>query len=114
MQTHRVPLRVIFYRDEDEWVAHCLEFDLVGSGETRQAALDCLNAAILTQLEFSVAQNNPLNLFSPAGGEYLEMFAAGKDIAEGVLRIDFDSRRCGPIVIEKTDFREYSDELVPA
>lgn len=116
MRTHRVPLRIVFYREDDQWVAHCLEFDLIGSGNSRQEALDGLNAAIVTQLEFSAANNNPLNLFAPADGEYFEMFAAGTDIAEGALRLEIVPQSGGSIVIERTELREYSDqvELVPA
>ena len=35
----RVPVRVVFYREDGEWVAHCLEFDLIGDGTTKQEAL---------------------------------------------------------------------------
>ena len=35
----RMPLRVVFYREEEVWIAHCLEFDLAGDGATREEAL---------------------------------------------------------------------------
>ncbi|MEW4528739.1 MAG: type II toxin-antitoxin system HicB family antitoxin [Maioricimonas sp. JB045] len=50
MTTHplqmEMPRRVAFYDHEDQWVAHCLEFDLVGCGETRDEALKLLTDAL--------------------------------------------------------------------
>jgi predicted RNase H-like HicB family nuclease len=116
MQTLRVPLRIVLYREDEQWLAHCLEFDLIGAGESRTDALDCLNDAITTQLEFSVAQDNPQNLFSPADGEYFEMFAAGNDVPDATLQSRVGSQHCGSIFIEKIDLREFLHQagLVPA
>ena len=39
----RVPLRVVFYREDEVWIAHCLEFDLAGDGMTREDwSIPCL------------------------------------------------------------------------
>ncbi len=40
---------VVLYEEEGEWVAHCLEFDLVGCAATREAALELLSEAIFAQ-----------------------------------------------------------------
>jgi len=37
--TLRVPLRVLFYKDDGDWIAHCLEFDLLGDGAASGEAL---------------------------------------------------------------------------
>jgi len=58
----RVPLRVIFYREGESWIAHCLEFDLVGDGMTREDALDLLSDAIAMQAQASLECKNPANL----------------------------------------------------
>jgi len=76
MKSLRIPLRVVFYPEDGGWIAHCLEFDLLGSGGTKQDAIESLAEAIRLQVEESVRSANPRNLFSPADGEYFERFAA--------------------------------------
>src|SRR6266446_5892619 len=101
-----MPLRTVFYRDDDSWIAHCLEFDLAGDGETKKEALASLSKAILIQLEFSVKNNNMQNLFTPADGELFRRFAAGKksDVAVGELLLSVD-----PLTIENVEAREYCE-----
>lgn len=113
MTTHvlRIPLRVVFYREGGDWIAHCLEFDLLGDGSTIEKALKCLDDAIVTQIDVSLKHDNVANLFSPADGKFLRMFSAGKDIAAlGQIEIKFHN-----VVIENTAYRKYQDDdLVPA
>lgn len=104
----RIPLRVVFYKEEGNWIAHCLEFDLVGDGDTIQMALERLTEAIFIQVETSVEYDNRANLFTPADGKYLEMFSAGKDIAHGELNVQHIER--DNIVIEKSEYRQYFEE----
>ncbi|MBI1903991.1 MAG: hypothetical protein HYS13_23060 [Planctomycetia bacterium] len=80
-----MPLRVVFYKEDGDWVAHCLEFDLCGDGRTQQNALRNLLQAITIQVEESVRRRNPANLFSPADARYFQMFAQGADAAIGQL-----------------------------
>jgi predicted RNase H-like HicB family nuclease len=103
MKKLRVPLRVVFYRDGSDWVAHGLEFDLLGDGVTREQALARLAEAVSIQVETSLEHDNPDNLFSPADGKYFRMFAAGEDVAVGVLHIE-----SGSVVID-AETREYSE-----
>ena len=81
-----IPLRIVFYKEEGEWVAHCLEFDLLGDGPTKEDAMHCLVEAISLQLESSMEHNNPGILFSPAPGEFLQKFAAGLNAGQEVQR----------------------------
>jgi predicted RNase H-like HicB family nuclease len=100
----RIPIRIVFYKGDGDWVAHCLEFDLVGTGATREDALEQLSTAIAMQVEFSLAHDNPGNLFSPADGKYLRMWAAGKDFkCQGELALQFDN-----VSLESPDCREYN------
>lgn len=103
MKNLRIPLRIVFYRESGRWVAHCLEFDLLGDGPTREEALNQLGNAIGLQLEASLQHNNPTNLFTPADGKYFEMFAAGKNVIVGELSVV----RKESVEIEKTETREY-------
>jgi predicted RNase H-like HicB family nuclease len=111
-RTMRIPLRVLFYREDGDWVAHCLEFDLIGHGQTQREALDLLSRAIEIQAEQSLKFNNPANLFRPAESQYFLMFFAGKDVAVGKLEIHIEDES---IQIEDAQTREYcDDDLIPA
>jgi hypothetical protein len=110
-KTFRVPLRVVFYRESGSWIAHCLEFDLVGDGQTKADALGCLSDAVVLQVEASLAHNNMANLFTPADGKYLEMYAAGHDISAGMLEITeiVERLKLSSPVIEGVETRQYDD-----
>jgi hypothetical protein len=114
----RVPLRIVFYREGKAWIAHCLEFDLSGDGNTKAKALQCLGNAILIQVEATLKNNNPANLFSPADGKYFEMFAAGADIADGLIEVGlgdlrFESENIKIETVEAREFEDLDAELAP-
>jgi len=105
MQTLRVPIRVVFYRDDGSWIAHCLEFDLLGDGETREVALEKLSQAIRIQVEATRDFGNPANLFSPADGKFFRMFAAGENVAAPGASMEFEP--LDHITIEHVELREF-------
>lgn len=105
MQALRVPIRIVFYRDDGSWIAHCLEFDLLGDGETREAALEQLAQAIRIQLEATRDYGNPANLFAPAEGKYFRMFAAGEDVVAPGTSMEFEP--LDSITIEHVELREF-------
>ncbi len=84
-----MPIRVVFYRDESDksvWVAHCLEFDLMGHVPTRKKSLKMLTEAIGIQLKNTMKSGNLKNLFTPAPAEFQMMYARGRDIVDGELK----------------------------
>jgi len=107
--TLRVPLRIVFYREGGDWIAHCLEFDLMGDGPSKEEALKTLSEAIALQVEASIEFKNKANLFSPADGKYFAMFAAGSDVVDGVLEISFRAIQSISPMIDKIEAREYGD-----
>ncbi len=104
MKQLRIPLRAVFYKENEFWIAHCLEFDLVGHGLTRKKAMDMLADAITLQVKASIKHKNPNNLFSPAEKKFHLMFAAGRPRA--VAALEFEPMEY--ITIESMDTREYS------
>ena len=105
-QALHIPLRIVFYREDGSWVAHCLEFDLVGSGATKDEAAGSLLEIIAIQVEDSLQHDNPANLFFPAPGKYFEMFARGtkSDKVVGEAKLQF-----GHLIIDDVQAREFSD-----
>jgi hypothetical protein len=105
----RMPIRVVFYRDESDsslWVAHCLEFDLMGHGTTRKKALRMLKDAIGIQVRNTVASGNYRNLFTPAPTEYQLMFARGHDLLEEAFSLGL---KVGGFSISEFEFREFEE-----
>ena len=104
MQNLRVPLRILFYQADGQWIAHCLEFDLIGDGATKEQAMARMFEAIAIQVQVSLEYNNPENLFKPADSRYFLMFAAGRDVASGEHHFKLDS-----VTIDHAETREYSE-----
>jgi len=95
----RLPLRVVFYREGESWIVHCLEFDLTGDGMTKEDALAVLSDAIALQALASLECQNPANLFTPADGELFHKYAAGADIVDGVLMLSIKALRSSSPII---------------
>ena len=90
----RVPVRVVFYREDGEWVAHCLEFDLIGDGTTKQEALSRL--AISIQVEAALDDDNMV---------FCDV-CRGTDVANGVLELDLPPPG-STSMIDAIEVREY-------
>ncbi len=88
--TLHLPLRVVFYYESDRWIAHCLEFDLPGDGETKEGALESLSTAIRIQVEETLSLGHLGNLFSPAEGKYFQMFGQGRHVAIGKVHLQVE------------------------
>jgi predicted RNase H-like HicB family nuclease len=110
MKALRIPLRAILYREDGVWIAHCLELDLIGDGATQEEALELLSQAILTQVEASIHYQSLHSLFRPAEAKYFEMFAAGRDVAIGTLKVPAVTT-IASVTIEELEAREYIDSV---
>jgi hypothetical protein len=68
-------LRVLGYKDEDAvWAAHCLETDIVGHGDTFEAALADLIELTEMQVSFAIYKNQPALLDRPASTDIVELY----------------------------------------
>lgn len=68
-ETTKQTFRAIAFREGGEWVAHCLDLDVVSSGATRVAAVDALAEAMGLQLAYARENDNFEHLFRPAPDE---------------------------------------------
>ena len=109
MRSLRIPLQVVFYKDAEDWIAHCLEIDLCGDGQAREDALKSLSRAITIQIEDSLQNNNPSNLYSAADPKFHQMFAAGRDIAVGEFSLQIDSITISQMQTRQYDETEYNE-----
>jgi len=111
MRAYRIPLRIVLYREGVDWIAHCLELDLVGHGRSKGAASIKLGEAIEAQLLFCIENRDKSRLFHPAPAEFYEMFASGKDVATFELQL---SEHLHGLMVEGVTAREYVKELQEA
>lgn len=105
MSKVRIPLRVVFYKEDGDWIAHCLEFDLLGDGATQETALDMLSEAIGLQINFAIEHDSLKSIFTPAESKYPLMFAEGKNVATAELHLEIEGVEAG-----LSEAREYQDD----
>lgn len=59
-------LRVVVYFEEDLWIAHMIEMDLVGTGDTPESAMEDLKSAFVAQISFCAQKGiNPFRMAPP-------------------------------------------------
>ncbi len=104
----RLNINIVFYREFDRWIAHCLEFDLFHSGATHVVALKGLMEAIVLQVEC----DNLANLFSPAPGYFFWRFAEGGDVVVNLESYIKQLSEGYPMIVEGIAVREYVDRTV--
>jgi hypothetical protein len=98
----RLDLRVVFCSEHHEWIAHCLEFDLLGSGVSKEVALASLNEAFFMQVQATEESRNIENLIVPAPAEFLQRFETGTDVVVRLLPFEDTD----VVVIEGVSTRE--------
>jgi hypothetical protein len=71
----RLDIRVLLYREEPFWLAHCLETDLVAEGDTVAEALDNLIAISNVQIQAALEEGDLASIFSPAPAEIWRLYS---------------------------------------
>lgn len=69
MTTRRLSFRAIVVHEGGEWVAHCLDLDIVSTASTPERAMDELAEAVGAQFWYARNHNNFEYLFRPAPAE---------------------------------------------
>jgi hypothetical protein len=67
-------VRVLGFREGDQWCALALEMDLRGYGNTFDAAQSELEKAMASQLSFALQMNKPEMALFPAERKYFDMY----------------------------------------
>ena len=83
METHvyDFPLRVLLYKEDGEFVAHALEMDLLGHGETHKSAISALKDMILCQITFAHQKKDAGLLSFPAPKEFFDRWEKARAAA---------------------------------
>ncbi len=80
-------LSVVFYQEDGDCYAHCLEFDLVESGKSFEEAKDNIKSVIKAHIEWALGHDNMQNLLRSAPIEYWKRFFAGKFLGSEQIHI---------------------------
>lgn len=68
-------LTVLLYREEEDYVAHCLEFDIVNTTtESFEIAYTELHDLVISYINYAYENDNTDHLYNPAPAEYWNMF----------------------------------------
>jgi len=71
-------LHALLYREEDAWLAHCLEFDTVTQGDTPAEARKGIENALDALIADAKEHNDFPGLFRPAPRDLWQKFSAGE------------------------------------
>ncbi len=74
----QLELRVIVYREDAFWLAHCLELDIVAEGDTPQHAAQDLLDLCTFQIKAAVEESDLISIFRPAPPEIWKLFFTSK------------------------------------
>lgn len=71
---NQLELRGIVYREMDQWIAHCLELDIVAEGKTAAAAVaDAIDLCVF-QIDAAIENNDLESIFRPAPAKYWNLY----------------------------------------
>jgi predicted RNase H-like HicB family nuclease len=79
MPKPRLSLCALIYQDDDCWVAHCLETDVVAEGSTPTKAFVNLQSLTEFQIERALEDGDLESVFRPAPPEIHAAFARASD-----------------------------------
>jgi hypothetical protein len=101
---------ILAKKEADVVVAHCLELDIVATGNTVKEVKKEMEGLILTQVDYAFSNDNIDNLYHPAPAEVWEAFYKCKKQTEKRLRLksEFKKKKAPffvpPVIITKTCF----------
>ncbi len=65
-------VNVLLKKEDNLFIAHCLEFDIVAAAKTKQQAEKDLQDLVIAQIESAFADNDIQSLFHPAPQHFWE------------------------------------------
>ena len=74
----QIELRIIAYREDSVWLAHCLELDIVAEGKSSKRAVKDLIDLCLLQIKTAIDENDLPSIIRPAPAEIWAMFFSAR------------------------------------
>ena len=82
-----IKLNIVVYREGEEWIAHCLQMDIVASGKSAKVVEDDIIALIKAQVRFAIDNDNMENVFKPAPSAIWSMIGHAKRCVSRNIRL---------------------------
>jgi predicted RNase H-like HicB family nuclease len=79
-------VHVLVYLDEGAWLAHCLEFDLLGHGDSPREAVKTLLGVIETHFDHLRETGREEDIYNPAPHDFWKKLAKATYLGEIKLR----------------------------
>jgi len=79
-------LDVVVYKEDDLFVAHCLQLDLVTTAKTIEQACCDIEDVIKTHITYAIENDNLENLLKPAPPEIWNLLLKTNIVAEGSIK----------------------------
>ncbi|MBE0478993.1 hypothetical protein IBX65_07765 [Candidatus Aerophobetes bacterium] len=67
-------LHILGYKENDKYIAHCLEFDIVSEGTTHKEAIENLKELVYSYLQFAMEYNLEQFTWKPAPKIFWDTF----------------------------------------
>jgi len=74
-----IPLRAVIYHEDRDWLAHCLEMDIVAEGRTPARALADLIDLCVFQISAALEEGDLKSVFQSAPPDIMLMFSLGEE-----------------------------------
>jgi hypothetical protein len=83
MKSHfyNLAIRVLVYKEDDQFVAHALEMDILAYGKTEEAAKRELETLLENQLSFAACKGVPETVHFPAPKEFFDRWEKANQAA---------------------------------
>lgn len=88
-----IKLHVIISDEDDEWVAHCLEMDLVATNTTEKKVEDDIIDLIKAQFIYAMENDNFENLLKSAPPEEWAKLKIAKSCSSKLIRIQHKKKK---------------------
>lgn len=76
-------LSILYYQENAKWVAQCLEWDIIGHGNSLDSALESFENMFVGQIVLDIDHGrNPLETTSKAPKECWDMFRLAKRLSD--------------------------------
>ena len=104
--TFTTELHYLIHHVDGEFVAHCLDMDLVGSGATTEDAIDELNTAVRSVVFFAIKTEtfDVLSLSKGAPEEYWTLFETARVTSGTEVRTLEVSAEFAPVAVKQCHF----------
>ncbi len=90
-QRNVVAFNILIKKEGSAWTTHCLELDIVATGDSHEEAYEEIIDLIVTQVSYAFSNDNIENLYHPAPSEIWEEFYECSAIEEKEVEIKKES-----------------------